>query len=183
MTSPPPVRYRGGMTHRDFDPARRALLTAILGTAAGAVGLAQAGGAQTKSATKARAATKPALTTYKDPNCGCCHKWVEYMRAKGYQVAVNDVNIDPIKKKYGIAPNLQSCHTTLVDGLIIEGHVPEGDMVRLLRERPAGVVGLTIPGMPQSAPGMDLTPFQPYTVLAFDKAGKTTVFAEHKTPA
>ena len=108
MTSPPPVRYRGGMTHRDFDPARRALLTAILGTAAGAVGLAQAGGAQTKSATKARAATKPALTTYKDPNCGCCHKWVEYMRAKGYQVAVNDVNIDPIKKDTASRPTCRA---------------------------------------------------------------------------
>lgn len=171
------------MTDPRFNPARRAVLTAILGTAAGAVGLAQAGGAQTKAATKGRAAPKPALTTYKEPSCGCCHKWVEYMRAKGYQVTANDLDIAPIKKKYGIAANLQSCHTTIVDGLIIEGHVPESDMVRLLRERPAGVVGLTIPGMPQSAPGMDLTPFQPYTVLAFDKAGKTTVFAEHKTPA
>ena len=153
--------------------------TAILGAAAGAVGFAQTSAAQTKG----RAAqAKPALVTYKDPTCGCCHKWVEYMRAKGYRVTANDLDIAPIKKKYGIAPNLQSCHTTLVDGLIIEGHVPESDMVRLLRERPAGVVGLAIPGMPQSAPGMDVTPFQPYTVLAFDKAGKTTVFAQHTKP-
>ena len=168
------------MSSGAFDPTRRVLLTTILGAAAGAVGLAQTKAAQTKG--RGAAPAKPALVTYKDPNCGCCHKWVEYMRTKGYRVTANDLDIVPIKKKYGIAANLQSCHTTIVDGLIIEGHVPEGDMVRLLRERPAGVVGLTIPGMPQSAPGMDVTPFQPYTVLAFDKSGKTTVFAQHAKP-
>ena len=168
------------MSSASFDASRRALLTTILGAATGAVGLAHASAGQTKG--RAAVQAKPALVTYKDPNCGCCHKWVEYMRAKGYRVTANDLDIAPIKKKYGIAANLQSCHTTIVDGLIIEGHVPETDMVRLLRDRPSGVVGLTIPGMPASAPGMDLTPFQPYTVLAFDKAGKTTVFAQHTKP-
>jgi hypothetical protein len=104
------------------------------------------------------------------------------MKAKGYPAFVTDTDIGAIKKKYAIGPNLQSCHTTLVDGVIIEGHVPESDIVRLLRERPAGVVGLTIPGMPASAPGMDIRPFQPFTVLAFNKAGETTVYTRHTKP-
>jgi hypothetical protein len=158
---------------------RRSFLTGVAGAAAAVIGLSQAAGAQTPAR---GAQARPTLVTYKDANCGCCHKWVEYMQGKGYRVFAHDTDINAIKQKYGIAPSLQSCHTTIVDGLIIEGHVPEGDMVRLLRERPAGVVGLTIPGMPASAPGMDVLPFQPYTVLAFDKAGKTTVFQRHTKP-
>ena len=125
---------------------------------------------------------KPALTVFKDANCGCCQNWVNYMQGRGYRSAVTNANMPAIKVQYGVGQNLQSCHTTLVGGYIIEGHVPEGDIVRLLKEKPAGVVGLTIPGMPASAPGMDGRPFQPYTVLAFDKAGKTSVYARHTQP-
>jgi hypothetical protein len=158
---------------------RRHLLTGILGTAAGVVGLSVAVGAQTKTVASS---TKPHLTVYKDPNCGCCGNWIEYMRAKGYRSTVLHVDLPPIKKQYHVAANLQSCHTTLVDGYVIEGHIPEADIVRLLKVRPKDVVGLTVPGMPASAPGMDVMPFQPYTVLTFDKAGKTTVWATHTKP-
>ena len=157
----------------------RAVLTSLLGTAAGVVGLSAALGAQAKPVSSS---AKPHLTVYKDPNCGCCGAWIEYMRVKGYRSTVLHVDLGPIKTKYFVTPNLQSCHTTLVDGFVVEGHVPEGDIVRLLKERPAGVVGLTVPGMPASAPGMDGMPFQPYTVLAFDKTGKTTVWARHTKP-
>lgn len=105
------------------------------------------------------------------------------MRGKGYRSTVLHVDLGPIKKQYHVAPNLQSCHTTLVDGYVVEGHIPEADIVRLLKERPKNVVGLTVPGMPASAPGMDQLPFQPYTVLTFDKAGQTTVWARHTKPA
>jgi len=74
---------------------------------------------------------------------------------------------------------LHSCHTSLVGGYVIEGHVPAEDVKKLLAAKPAGIIGLTIPGMPQSAPGMDVTPFQPYDVLTFDKDGKSTVYAKH----
>ncbi len=158
---------------------RRAVLTSLLGTAAGVVGLSATLGAQAKPVPSS---AKPHLTVYKDPNCGCCGAWIEYMRVKGYRSTVLHVDLNPIKTKYHVTPNLASCHTTLVDGFVVEGHVPEGDIVRLLKERPAGVVGLTVPGMPASAPGMDGMPFQPYTVLAFDKAGKTTVWARHTKP-
>jgi hypothetical protein len=158
---------------------RRRMLTGLLGTAAGVVGLSAALGAQAKPVASG---AKPHLTVYKDPNCGCCGVWIEYMRAKGYRSTVLHVDLPPIKKQYYVTGNLGSCHTTLVDGYVIEGHVPEGDIVRLLKERPKDIVGLTVPGMPASAPGMDGRPFQPYSVLTFDKAGKTTVWAKHDKP-
>ena len=155
------------------------MLTGLLGTAAGVVGLSAGLRAQAKPVASG---TKPHLTVYKDPNCGCCGNWIEYMRAKGYRSTVLHVALPPIKKQYFLTGNLESCHTTLVDGYVVEGHVPEGDIVRLLKERPKDIVGLTVPGMPASAPGMDGMPFQPSTVLTFDKAGKTTVWARHTKP-
>jgi hypothetical protein len=84
-----------------------------------------------------------------------------------------------VKARYGIPPRLESCHTTIVGEYVVEGHVPASDVRKLLTEKPAGILGLTIPGMPASAPGMDLKPFQPYTVLTFDGVGNTVVFVEH----
>ncbi|MDA1306779.1 MAG: DUF411 domain-containing protein [Acidobacteria bacterium] len=159
---------------------RRSVITGVLATAAGIVGLPRTAFAQAKPMPSS---AKPHLTVYKDPNCGCCQSWIDYMQAKGYRSTTFHVDLGPIKKQYHVTPNLQSCHTTLVDGLVIEGHIPEADVVRLLKERPAGVIGLTVPGMPASAPGMYQLPFQPYSVLTFDKAGKTTVWARHTKPA
>jgi hypothetical protein len=88
-----------------------------------------------------------------------------------------------IKVKHNVPANLASCHTTLIGGYVVEGHVPASDIARLLKERPKGIIGLTIPGMPQSAPGMDITPFQPFTVLTFDAKGQTTVYRRHTKPA
>jgi hypothetical protein len=147
----------------------------MLGTLAGAVVvsvLPRAASAQT-----ARSAAR--LEVYKDPQCGCCTMWVDHMKANGFTAAVQEVDVTPIKAKYKITPALASCHTTLIGGYVIEGHVPAADVKRLLAEKPKGIVGLTIPGMPQSAPGMDMKPFQPYTVLSFDAQGKTAVYAKH----
>lgn len=135
--------------------------------------------------TTAQAATQtkpgPRVDVYKEPTCGCCGKWVEHMAANGFDTRVIDGNVAAIRATHGVTASLASCHTALVDGFVIEGHVPAADVKKLLAERPrpAHVVGLTVPGMPASAPGMDLTPFQPYTVLSFDRQGKTTVFAKH----
>ena len=128
----------------------------------------------------ALAQTKEAITVYKDPSCTCCHKWVEHMQANGFVATVTDGNMSPVKARFKIPPALESCHTTIVRGFIIEGHVPAADVKRLLKEKPKGIVGLTIPGMPASAPGMDLKPFKPYEVLSFDSTGKTTVYAKHR---
>jgi hypothetical protein len=124
-------------------------------------------------------AAKTRIVVYKDPNCGCCANWIDHMQANGYLAAVTNTAMDPIKKQFQVPASLASCHTTLVGGYVVEGHVPAGDVTRLLTEKPKNILGLTIPGMPASAPGMDQRPFQAYTVLTFDAQGKTTVFARH----
>lgn len=138
--------------------------------------------AQTKGKRPAAAPAKTPVLVYKDANCGCCHKWVEYMQANGFDVTVKDTaDLNAIKRARGIAEKLWSCHTAHIGGYLIEGHVPVDDIRKLIAETPKGVLGLAIPGMPQSAPGMDLKPFQPYTVYTFDAAGRTTVYTVHKT--
>lgn len=126
------------------------------------------------------AQTKPAITVYKDPSCGCCAKWVDHMRANGFAASVTETtDMAAVKTRYKVGANLQSCHTTVAGGYVIEGHVPAADVRRLLAEKPKNIAGLAIPGMPASAPGMDNAPFVPYDVLAFDAAGKTSVYAKH----
>ena len=135
---------------------------------------------QTKG--KGKTAAKTPVQVYKDANCGCCHQWVEYLQANGFTVTVtNAPDMNAIRKARGIPDRLASCHTAHIGGYLIEGHVPVADIRRLLAEKPKGVIGLTIPGMPQSAPGMDLKPFQPYTVFSFDVQGKPTIYTVHKT--
>lgn len=121
---------------------------------------------------------KTAMVVYKDPGCGCCEKWVELMRASGFVVAVrNTTDMPPIKRRYQVAPALASCHTALAAGYVIEGHVPAELIHKLLEDKPK-VVGLTVPGMVTGSPGMEGPNPQPYQVLAFDAAGKTTVYAK-----
>jgi len=128
---------------------------------------------------RALAQTKTPITVYKDPGCGCCGKWVEHMDGSGFRATVINADMPPVRARYKVPPALQSCHTATVGGYVIEGHVPAADVRKLLAQKPAGIVGLTIPGMPQSAPGMDALPFQPYTVLTFAADGKTAVFTRH----
>lgn len=127
------------------------------------------------------AQAKVAIVVYKDPSCGCCSKWVEHLQANGFMASVKETaDIEPIKEKYQVRPELRSCHTAVVGGYAVEGHVPAADIKKLLALKPKGIVGLTIPGMPASAPGMDGKPFVAYTVLSFTAGGSTAVFAEHK---
>jgi len=122
------------------------------------------------------------MMMYKSPNCGCCSTWADTLKTAGFTVAENkDEDMDAIKAKYGVPEKLASCHTAIIDGYVIEGHVPAADVQRLLKEKPEGVVGLTAPGMPQQSPGMQPDVLEPknYDVLAFDKDGKTTVFSHY----
>jgi hypothetical protein len=122
-----------------------------------------------------------AVQVYKDPTCGCCSLWVEHLRKAGFSATVTDVeDMTAIKTKHGIPGQARSCHTAVVEGYVIEGHVPVADVQRLLKQRPA-IVGIAVPGMPIGSPGMEVANVkpQPYDVLAFDKAGQTTVFASH----
>jgi hypothetical protein len=122
-------------------------------------------------------AQKPVITVYKTPSCGCCGKWIEHMEAEGYEVDVRNVaDPNPVKAEYGVPSDLRSCHTAVVDGYVVEGHVP-GDLVtRMLAERPE-VKGIAVPGMPIGSPGMEGPNPQPYDVIAFDAAGNRSVFA------
>ncbi|MBI0539686.1 DUF411 domain-containing protein [Roseomonas sp. KE2513] len=128
--------------------------------------------------TSAGAALGTALEVWKDANCGCCEGWVQHMRAAGFQATVHDVgDLAAIKSARSVPDTLQSCHTAVVDGYVIEGHVPAGDVRRLLLERPRAV-GLAAPGMPPSSPGMDI-PGTPYQVVVFGGAGGNRVWARH----
>ena len=119
------------------------------------------------------------VEVYKSPTCGCCKNWAQHMRENGFTVKTHEVSdVAPYKIKGGVPLTLASCHTAVVDGYVIEGHVPAQDIKRLLKERPR-VQGLAAPGMPASAPGMDQGGGQPYDVLSFDKAGKISVYARH----
>jgi hypothetical protein len=118
----------------------------------------------------------PNVTVYKDPNCGCCNKWVEHMRKAGFPVTGrNSSDVASIKRTHGVPERLYSCHTAVADGYVFEGHVPADLVERVLRERPP-YAGLAVPGMPPSAPGMDIGHTK-YEVLSFTKDGTSAVFA------
>ena len=125
--------------------------------------------------------SKPEIVMYKPPTCECCSGWAEHMRAAGFSVIVNkSENMEMIKAMNGVSGNLSSCHTAIVDGYVIEGHVPAADVERLLKERP-NITGLTAPGMPMQSPGMQAKGLPPknYKVLSFDKDGNVRVFSDY----
>lgn len=119
------------------------------------------------------------IPVYKSPTCGCCNKWIDHLEENGFRVTKKDLrDVTVFKADYGVTPRLASCHTAVVDGYVVEGHVPATDIRRLLAERPA-VKGLTVPGMPMGSPGMEGPRKDPYDVLTFDGQGSTTVFSRH----
>ena len=96
----------------------------------------------------------PLITVYKSPDCGCCVKWVEYLKNEGFEVkAVNRDDLAPIKQSAGVPSAMSACHTAMVDGYVVEGHVPAQAIRKLLQERP-NTRGLAVPGMPANSPGM-----------------------------
>lgn len=113
------------------------------------------------------------VTVYKSPWCGCCTGWVDHMKANGFSVkVVQQEDLDPIKRQYGVPENLESCHTAEVEGYTIEGHVPASDVMKLLAERP-DAKGLAVPGMPVGSPGMEQgNEKEPYPVVLFGKDGQ-----------
>jgi hypothetical protein len=122
---------------------------------------------------------KPVITVYKDPGCGCCKNWIAHLIKHGYRVDAKDSpNMTEIKHTLGVPTGLTACHTAMVNGYLIEGHVPATDIDRLLAQKPK-IAGLAVPGMPAGSPGMEGASAQRYQVLTFDKSGKTAVFAKH----
>jgi len=123
------------------------------------------------------------IEVWKSPTCGCCGKWVEHLEANGFAVKAKNTSsamLDRIKRQAGIEETLASCHTGLIDGYAIEGHVPAEDIKRLLKERP-DAIGLSVPNMPIGSPGMEQPggETEPYDVLLVKKDGSAEVFARH----
>ena len=126
-------------------------------------------------------AAKPVeVTVHRSPSCTCCGKWMAHMRQNGFTIKeIQTEDLAAIKQQHGVTEPLQSCHTALVGGYVVEGHVPAADIRALLDKKPA-VAGLSVPGMPVGTPGMDMGGRQdPYAVMQFDKAGKLNVFHDY----
>lgn len=130
---------------------------------------------------RGKSAAPVAITIYKSRSCGCCAKWVDHVKAAGFDTRVHDEeNMDGLKDELGVPQEVRSCHTALVGGFLIEGHVPAADIRQLLTRRPK-VAGLAVPGMPAGTPGMAEpgSRISDFDVLAFQTDGSTTVFARH----
>jgi hypothetical protein len=136
-------------------------------------------GAITTPALLAESARAVALEVYKSPKCGCCGAWVDHMRAAGFDVRVTEMeDLDPIKRGFNVPKDMESCHTGLIDGYVIEGHVPAQDTQRLLMDQPEAI-GLSVPGMPIGSPGMEQGSQQDrYKVILFSSTQRT-VFARY----
>lgn len=121
------------------------------------------------------------IVVYKSPTCSCCSKWEEHLDKSGFNVISRPTQqLVQIKNQRGIPENLRSCHTAVIDGYVIEGHVPASDIRKLLDQRP-DVVGLTAPGMPQKSPGMQPEGEKPanYDVLSFNRQGESAIFTSY----
>lgn len=115
----------------------------------------------------ARADALPHAVVFRDPSCGCCHEWVEHLRANGFEAAVRDTpRMAAVKAQLGVPRSLASCHTAEIGGYVIEGHVPADAIKRLLADKPAAR-GLAVPGMPIGSPGMEGGTPETYDVILF----------------
>jgi len=147
---------------------KRTLLRAL--AAATAAALALPGLAQS---------TKPVVEVWKDPNCGCCKDWIAHMQASGFTVKTYETGNNAARARLGLPEKFASCHTALVAGYVVEGHVPAREVQRLLKERPKAL-GLAVPGMPIGSPGMDGPEYKGrqdrYDVLLVNADGRSKIY-------
>jgi hypothetical protein len=129
----------------------------------------------------AAAASAPLITVYKTPSCGCCHDWISHLQKNGFEVLAHDVpDTSPYRSKLGVPKELASCHTGVIDGYALEGHVPAEEIKKLLVEKPKAR-GLSVPGMVVGSPGMetDGTRRDAFDVVLFDDAGLRKVYKHY----
>jgi hypothetical protein len=163
----------GHARFKEMRMRRRELLLGLAGSAGlAAVGLSRSAWAAAPSL--------PQVEVFKSPYCGCCGAWADHMKAAGFPVKVTLVqDTNAVRKRHGLPEKYGSCHTAVVAGYVLEGHVPAEDAKRLLVEKPAAI-GLAVPGMPIGSPGMEQGDRKDaYTVLLVDKAGRASAFARH----
>lgn len=119
---------------------------------------------------------------FKTATCGCCHKWMEHAEEEGLKLTSEDLEYNSLvakKTALNIPATAQSCHTTVIDGYVFEGHVPAADIKKFLTDKPEGAIGLAVPGMPAGSPGMETGFSMNYTVLQLNKDGSSSVFNEY----
>lgn len=127
------------------------------------------------------AAKRPFIKVYKDPGCGCCTAWVDRLKEAGFDATVEErADLADIKKLLAVPGDLTSCHTGVILGYAVEGHVPPADVKRLIKEKPKAA-GLAVPGMPVNSPGMEAPgeANERYTVWLFQKSGERLPYASH----
>ncbi len=168
---------------RDAD-GTRASDGAYASNASGGAALAASGNVAASATSAAAAVTDadngelPTALVYKTPTCGCCNLWVDHLREAGFEVDARNLNdLIPVKIDAGVPPRMSSCHTALIDGYVVEGHIPAEHVKRMLDERP-DIVGIAVPGMPIGSPGMEGIGARPYQVLSWDREGNVEVYAE-----
>ena len=124
----------------------------------------------------------PVMQVWKDPNCGCCKDWVDILRREGFEVQTFDSGNTAMRQRLGMPMQFASCHTALIGGYVIEGHVPASEIHRLLKEKPQAL-GLAVPGMPIGSPGMDGPEYKgrkdPYAVLLVQRDGSTQTYKRY----
>ena len=120
------------------------------------------------------------IVVYKNPECGCCTKWVKYLQDNNYNVTIEHTrDVLAVKERLGVPEKLAACHTAVIDGYVVEGHITHRDIKRLLLFRP-DIKGIAVPGMPVGTPGMESgSTVQPYNVISFDEQGTMEVLVEH----
>ena len=122
------------------------------------------------------------MTVYRSPSCGCCGVWVEHAKKHGFKIEdLKTESMEALKQKYNVPSELASCHTTIIDGYVMEGHIPADDIKRFLASKPK-LAGLAVPGMPLGTPGMEAGDMkQPFQLLAFSAQGQIEVFKEYQS--
>ena len=158
----------------------RTLACLVLPGVAGRLGAAAPAVAPTAAPPKG---SGPLVEIWKGPACGCCHDWIAHLESQGFRTRSHDTGNSAARQRLGVAIGYGSCHTALVGGYAIEGHVPAADIRRLLAERPQAI-GLAVPGMPVGSPGMDGPAYgtrrDPYDVLLLTADGGSRVWAHHR---
>ncbi|BAQ62374.1 CopG protein [Geminocystis sp. NIES-3708] len=122
------------------------------------------------------------ITVYNSPSCGCCKQWMAHMKKHGFEVTdIKTDDMETIKRKNNLPSELESCHTAIIDGYVMEGHIPADDIKRFLTQKSTNFKGLAVAGMPIGSPGMESDKIkQPFDVVAFNNNSKVTVFKIHK---
>ena len=136
-------------------------------------------------ASTAAKAEPPLVEVWKSPTCGCCGEWIKHLQAHGFATKTHLVpDTAPVRRRVGFDEKYGSCHTAMVGGYALEGHVPAREINRLLKEKPSGVVGIAVPGMPLGSPGMDLPSYggrkMPYDVMLVKRDGTSSVYQSYR---